>query len=251
MANALEINDLTTRVSGYTILDKLNLSVEQGELRVLLGPNGAGKTTLIDMITGRYKPASGKIYFEGRDITGMPPDRIFNAGISRKFQVPNMYETLSVFDNVMVSLKGRRKVFAMLFQRLMPTDKDKIWEILELVKLADKADDPADSLSHGERQWLELGMLVAADPRLLLLDEPTTGMTKEGKEKTANLIQEIAQRHTVLVVEHDMDIVRQIAHKVTVMHQGQVLAEGPLQEVVANETVKEVYLGKGRRGHGA
>ena len=245
MAIALEIKDLKTRVSGYTILDKLNLSIEQGELRVIFGPNGAGKTTLIDMITGRYKPVSGKIYFEGRDITGMAPDRIFNAGISRKFQVPNMYETLSVFDNVMVSLKGRRKVFAMLFQRLTPADNDKIWEILELVKLADKAGDAADSLSHGERQWLELGMLVAADPKLLLLDEPTTGMTEDGKEKTAKLIQEIAKSHTVLVVEHDMSIVRQIANKVTVLHQGQVLAEGPLQEVVENETVKQVYLGKG------
>ena len=245
MTTALEIKDLTTKVSGYTILNKLNLAIEQGELRVLLGPNGAGKTTLIDMITGRYKPASGKIYFEGRDITGMAPDRIFTVGISRPFQVPNMYETLSVFDNVMVSLKGRRKVFSTLFQKLMPTDEDKIWQILELIKLADKASEPADSLSHGERQWLELGMLVAADPKLLLLDEPTTGMTEDGKEQTANLIQEIAKRHTVLVVEHDMSIVRKIANKVTVMHQGQVLAEGPLQEVVENETVKEVYLGKG------
>lgn len=245
MASALEIKDLTTRVSGFTILDKLSLSIEQGELRVLLGPNGAGKTTLIDMITGRYKPASGKIYFEGRDITGMGPDRIFTLGISRKFQVPNMYETLSVFDNVMVSLKGRRKVFAMLFQKLMPADEDKIWEILELVRLADKASEPADSLSHGERQWLELGMLVAADPKLLLLDEPTTGMTEDGKHKTAELIQRLAERHTVLLVEHDMTIVRQIAETVTVLSQGKILAEGPLSEVVKNQEVIEVYLGTG------
>ncbi|MGI9301572.1 MAG: urea ABC transporter ATP-binding protein UrtD [Gammaproteobacteria bacterium] len=245
MANVLEVKNLTTRVSGFTILDNLDFAIEENELRVLLGPNGAGKTTLIDMITGRYKPAAGKIYFEGRDITGMAPDRVFTLGISRKFQVPNMYETLSVFDNVMVSLQGHRKVLGVLFQRAKGSDEQRIWEILELVRLADKANDSADTLSHGERQWLELGMLVASDPKLLLLDEPTTGMTEDGKKKTAELIQKIAEDHTVLLVEHDMHIVRQIAEKVTVLHQGQMLFEGPLAEVVANEKVKEVYLGKG------
>ena len=245
MANILEVQKLTARVSGFTILDKLDFAIEENELRVVLGPNGAGKTTLIDMITGRYKPAAGKIYFQEKDITGMPPDRVFALGISRKFQVPNMYETLSVFDNVMVSLRGRRKVFGVLLQRVKSSDEKRIWEILELVRLVDKANDPADTLSHGERQWLELGMLVASEPKLLLLDEPTTGMTADGKKKTAALIQEIAKRHTVLLIEHDMHIVRQIAEKVTVLHQGKVLAEGPLAEVVANEMVKEVYLGKG------
>lgn len=248
MANLLEVKNLTTQVSGYTILDNLDFAIEENELRVVLGPNGAGKTTLIDMITGRYKPARGKIVFAGRDITGMAPDRVFALGISRKFQVPNMYETLSVFDNVMVSLQGRRKVFGVLFQRVEAADERRIWEVLELVQLADKANAPADTLSHGERQWLELGMLVASQPKLLLLDEPTTGMTEDGKRKTAELIREIAKQHSVLLVEHDMHIVRQIAEKVTVLHQGQLLAEGPLSEVVANETVKEVYLGKGANG---
>ena len=248
MANLLEVKGLVTKFSGYTILDNLDFSIEENELRVLLGPNGAGKTTLIDMITGRYKPAGGKIFFANRDITGMAPDRIFGLGISRKFQVPNLYETLSVFDNIMVSLQGDRKVVRSLLRRVTAEDSDRIGEILEMVGLEDKANDPADTLSHGERQWLELGMLIGSNPKLLLLDEPTTGMTEDGKYKTAEMIQKIAQSHTVLLVEHDMHVVRQIANIVTVLHQGRVLAEGPLSEVVQNETVREVYLGKGKVG---
>ena len=246
MSALLEIKGLTTKVSGFTILNNLEFSLEENELRELLGPNGAGKTTLICMVTGQYKPYAGTIRFAGQDITGWAPDQVFQAGISRKFQVPNMYETLSVFDNVMVSLQGRRKVFASIFQRLRGEDSDRIWEILEFIDLADKANDAADTLSHGERQWLELGMLVASNPKLLLLDEPTTGMTEEGKHKTAELILKIAKTHTVLLVEHDMHIVRQIANKVTVLHQGQRLAEGPLAEVMQNEMVRQVYLGKGK-----
>jgi urea transport system ATP-binding protein len=243
----LEVKGLTTTVSGYTILNNLDFSVEENELRVLLGPNGAGKTTLVSLITGQFKPTSGKIHFNGLDITGWAPDQIFKAGISRKFQVPNMYETLSVYDNVMISLQSDRKVFKYMFKRVTPPENDRIWEILEFVDLAEKADEPADTLSHGERQWLELGMLVASNPKLLLLDEPTTGMTEAGKRRTADLVQRIAKSHTVLLIEHDMQMVRQLAKKVTVMHQGQLLAEGPLAEVVENELVKAVYLGKGGR----
>ena len=246
MANLLEVKGLTTRVAGFTILNNLDFSIEQNELRVLLGPNGAGKTTLICMITGQFRPVAGSIRFAGRDITGWAPDEIFQAGISRKFQVPNMYETLSVHDNIMVSLQGRRRVFSTLFQRLSGQERNRIWEILEFVELADKASDAADSLSHGERQWLELGMLIASNPKLLLLDEPTTGMTEEGKRKTAELIRKIAKTHTVLLVEHDMHIVRQIGQRITVLHQGQLLAEGPIGEVMNNETVRRVYLGKGK-----
>jgi urea transport system ATP-binding protein len=242
----LEVKGLTTEVSGFRILDNLDFSVDENELRVLLGPNGAGKTTLISLITGQFRPTAGKIYFNGQDITGWAPDQIFKAGISRKFQVPNMYETLSIYDNVMVSLQGARKVFRYMFSAVAAADNERIWEILEFVELADKANEPADTLSHGERQWLELGMLVASNPKLLLLDEPTTGMTEEGKRRTADLIQRIAKNHTVLLIEHDMHLVRRLAKKVTVMHQGQLLAEGPLAEVVENEMVKAVYLGKGR-----
>ena len=243
----LEVKGLTTEVSGFRILDNLDFSVDENELRVLLGPNGAGKTTLISLITGQFKPTAGTIHFNGQDITGWAPDQIFKAGISRKFQVPNMYETLSVYDNVMISLQGPRKVFQYMFSGVTAAENERIWEILEFVELADKVNEPADTLSHGERQWLELGMLVASNPKLLLLDEPTTGMTEAGKRRTADLIQRIAKNHTVLLVEHDMHLVRQLAKKVTVMHQGQLLAEGPLAEVVANELVKAVYLGKGGR----
>jgi urea transport system ATP-binding protein len=246
MASLLEVNGLTTRVSGFTILNNLDFSIEENELRVVLGPNGAGKTTLISMITGQFKPYAGSIRFAGQDVTGWAPDAIFQAGISRKFQVPNLYETLSVFDNVMVSLKGRRRVLQTLLQRLTAEERDRIWEVLEFIDLADKANDPADTLSHGERQWLELGMLIASSPKLLLLDEPTTGMTEQGKHKTAELIRKIAKSHTVLLVEHDMHIVRQIGQRVTVLHQGQMLAEGPLDEIMGNETVRRVYLGKGK-----
>ena len=246
MANILEITGLTTTVSGYTILNNLDFSVEENELRVLLGPNGAGKTTLIAMITGQYRPSAGKISFAGQDITGKSPDEIFQAGISRKFQVPNLYETLTVYDNIMVSMAGKRKVFASLLKRVTPAENDRIWEILELVELADKAHERADTLAHGQRQWAELGMLIASNPKLLLLDEPTTGMTAAGKNRTAELIRKIAESHTVLLVEHDMHIVRLLAKKVTVLHQGQRLAEGPLSEVVENKQVRQVYLGKGK-----
>jgi len=243
----LEVKGLTTEVSGFRILDNLDFSVDENELRVLLGPNGAGKTTLISLITGQFKPTAGTIHFNGQDITGWAPDQIFKAGISRKFQVPNMYETLSVYDNVMISLQGPRKVFQYMFSGVTAAENERIWEILEFVELASKVNEPADTLSHGERQWLELGMLVASNPKLLLLDEPTTGMTDTGKRRTADLIQRIAKNHTVLLIEHDMHLVRQLAKKVTVMHQGQLLAEGPLADVVANELVKAVYLGKGGR----
>jgi urea transport system ATP-binding protein len=242
----LEVKGLTTKVSGYTILNSLDFSLDENELRVVLGPNGAGKTTLIAMISGQFKPSDGTINFDGQDITGWAPYDIVRAGIGRKFQVPNMYETLTVFDNVMVSLKGDRKVFKYMLKRLTPQESDRVWEILEFIELADKASEPADTLSHGERQWLELGMLIAANPKLLLLDEPTTGMTQEGKIRTAELIQKIAKNHTVLLVEHDMQIVRLVGKKITVLHQGQVLVEGPLEEVVSDERVRQVYLGKGK-----
>jgi len=244
MANILEVQGLTTRVSGYTILDNLDFSIEENELRVVLGPNGAGKTTLIDMITGKFKPKAGNITFNGENITRMAPDKIFVKGISRKFQVPNLYETLSLYDNIMVSLTGHRKVMKSLFRKVSKKDNDRIWEILDFIMLVNKAQDSVDTLGHGQRQWLELGMLIAAEPKLLLLDEPTTGMTENGKEKTAELIEKIALSHTVMLVEHDMHIVRKIAKKVTVLAQGQILAEGPLSEVVENEDVQAVYLGK-------
>lgn len=244
--NILEVQNLVTRASGFTILNGLNFTLARGELRILLGPNGAGKTTLIDNITGRFKPHSGKIIFEGRDITGYPAHKTFQAGICRKFQVPNVYENLTLHENVMVCLAGHRPAVMSVFHRPTGEDNDRIEEVLDFVGLKEKRRDEANTLAHGERQWLEIGMLVVSNPKLLLLDEPTTGMTDAGKEKTANLIKEIAKNHSVLVVEHDMHFIRQIANKITVLHQGSVIAEGTMEEVENDPTVKEVYLGKKR-----
>ncbi len=195
---------------------------------MLLGPNGAGKTTLIAMITGQFKPTSGTIVFDGQDITGESPDRIFAR--RHRPQVPGTEHVRNAagLRQHHDLAQGRPEGVQIHVQAVTPAENDRIWEILDFIELGGKANDPADTLSHGERQWLELGMLVAADPKLMLLDEPTTGMTDEGKRRTADLIQRIAKNHTVLLVEHDMDVVRQIANIVTVMHQGQVLAEGPL-----------------------
>ena len=208
----LEVKGLTTIVSGYTILNNLDFSVEENELRVLLGPNGAGKTTLIAMITGQFKPTSGKIIFNGQDITGWRPTR------SSARHQPQISGAQHVRDAVglrqrhgLARRRPARSSNISLAADSLAEENDRIWEILDFVELADKANDPADTLSHGERQWLEMAMLVASDPKLLLLDEPTTGMTEEGKHRTAELIRRIAKDHTVLLVEHDMHIVRQIA----------------------------------------
>jgi urea transport system ATP-binding protein len=245
MASILQVQELVCKVSGYTILNGLNLTLEEGEMRVVLGPNGAGKTTMIDMISGRYKPFSGKIIFGGKDITGYPSHKTSGMGIGRKFQVPNIYVSLTVYENVMICSEGYRSVFGSLFHRPSAKDEQNFVEILDLIGLADKAQDEAGTLSHGERQWLEIGMLVSSNPKLLLLDEPTTGMTVAGKAKTAELIKKIAKKHTLLVVEHDMHFIRQIASKITVLHQGRVIAEGAMHEVENDPKVKEIYLGKG------
>jgi urea transport system ATP-binding protein len=245
MAHILQVENLVTKVSGYTILNGVNLALEEGEMRVVLGPNGAGKTTMIDMITGRYKPHSGKIIFNGRNITGYPAHKTYAMGIGRKFQVPTVYLSLKVYENIMVCAKGHRSVFGSLLHRPSRGDQERIADILQLIGLEDKAEMDAGSLSHGERQWLEIGMLVVSSPKLLLLDEPTTGMTVAGKTKTAQLIKTIAKQHSMLVVEHDMHFIRQIANKITVMHQGRVIAEGTMNEVENDPKVKEIYLGKG------
>jgi urea transport system ATP-binding protein len=242
--NILEIRDLVNVASRHTIIDHLDLAIEEGELRVLVGPNGAGKTTLIDVITGRFKPTSGQILFRGQNIGGRPRHEIYAAGISRKFQVPTVYDNLTVFENMSVSLRGHRKVFSSISYRVTPTAAARIEEILARINLLGRARDEAYTLSHGEKQWLEIGMVLASDPQLFLLDEPTTGMTREETTKTADLIRDIARRRTVMVVEHDMSFVRKIANKITVMHQGKKLVEGSVREVENHPRVAEVYLGK-------
>ena len=247
MTNLLEVKGLTTRVSGFTILNNLDFSIEENELRVLLGPNGAGKTTLICMITGQFKPASGSIHFAGRDITGWAPDDIFQAGISRKFQVPNMYETLSVFDNIMVSLQGRRRVFSTLFQRLSGQERDRIWEILEFVELADKASDPADSLvpwrtamartRHADCIQSEAVAARRADHR--------HDRRRQAQDRGAHP-QDRAKRIPCCWSSTTCTSSGRSGKRITVLHQGQMLAEGPMSEVMNNETVRRVYLGKGK-----
>jgi urea transport system ATP-binding protein len=243
-ANILEIRDLVNVVSGHTIIDHLDFDIEEGELRVLVGPNGAGKTTLIDLITGRYKATTGRIVFRGQNITGRPRHEIYRAGISRKFQVPTVYDNLTVFENMSIGLRGHRQVFSSLTFRITPAHAAQIEAILAQINLLERARDEAHTLSHGEKQWLEIGMVVASDPQLLLLDEPTTGMTREETNATAGLIREIARTRAVMVVEHDMSFVRQIANRITVLHQGQKLAEGPVREIENNPRVAEVYLGR-------
>ena len=242
--NILEIRDLVNIASGHTIIDHLSLEIEEGELRVLVGPNGAGKTTLIDVITGRFKPTSGQIMFRGRSIGGRPRHEIYAAGISRKFQVPTVYDNLTVFENMSVGLGGHRRVFSSLTYRITPKAAAQIEEILARINLLARARDEAHTLSHGEKQWLEIGMVLASDPHLFLLDEPTTGMTRDETTKTAELIRDIARRRTVMVVEHDMSFVRKIANKITVMHQGKKLTEGSVREVENDPRVAEVYLGR-------
>lgn len=244
--NILETRDLVNTVSGHTIIDHLDFHIEEGELRVLVGPNGAGKTTLIDMITGKFRPTSGQILLRGQRIDGRPRHEIYHLGISRKFQVPTVYDNLTVFDNMSVALRGHRKVFSSLAYRVGANEAGEIERILAQVNLLGRAREEAYTLSHGEKQWLEIGMVVASEPQLLLLDEPTTGMTREETDKTARLIRDIARSRSVMVVEHDMSFVRQIANRITVIHQGKKLAEGSVHEVEENPRVAEVYLGRQR-----
>ncbi len=245
-APILEVRKLVNVVSGHTIIDHLDFDIEEGELRVLVGPNGAGKTTLIDLITGRHRPTSGEILFRGQRIDGRPRHEIYRLGIARKFQVPTVYDNLTVFENMSIGLRGHREVFSSLAYRITPSRAAQIEAILAQIDLLERARAEAYTLSHGEKQWLEIGMVVASEPQLLFLDEPTTGMTREETDKTARLIREIARTRAVMVVEHDMSFVRQIARTITVLHQGQKLAEGSVHEVENNPKVAEVYLGRAK-----
>jgi urea transport system ATP-binding protein len=222
--------------------------MDEGELRVIIGPNGAGKSTMLDLITGRAKPDSGKIeYGWDTDLTRLNEYQINRLGIGRKFQTPSVYTEHTVFQNVLLSLKGPRGVFSSLFHRTTSEQRDRIEEVLTTVGLAERAQSKAGMLSHGQKQWLEIGMLIAQDPKLLLVDEPAAGMTDEETHKTGELLLRLEGKHSIVVIEHDMTFVRQIARKVTVLHQGTVLCEGPVDEVQNNERVIEVYLGRKKK----
>jgi len=240
--NILETKGLSVEFSGFKALTDLDFSLEEGELRVILGPNGAGKTTLMDLITGKTKPTAGRIRFKGRDITGMDTHAIARIGIGRKFQGPHLFDNMTVEENLQVAFQGWHAPGKALLFRKTKKFRERMEEILTLIHLQDKAPQFAGSLSHGEKQWLEMGMLLAQDPELIILDEPTTGMTAEETFRTGQLIETLFRGRSIIVIEHDMAFVRQVARKVTVLHQGRLLAEGTLQEIENDARVQEVYL---------
>jgi urea transport system ATP-binding protein len=245
---ALYVQDITVSFDGFKALNALNLTIDVGELRCIIGPNGAGKTTMMDCITGKTRPDSGKVFFGSNiDLLRLSEPQIAQAGVGRKFQKPTVYEHLSVFENLELALRADRRVRASLFSRLSGAQLDRIGEVLVTIHLKDEAQRTAGLLSHGQKQWLEIGMLLMQDPKLLLLDEPVAGMTDEETERTAELFLTLEGKHSLVVVEHDMKFVDELTQgrkKVTVLHEGSVLAEGLLSDVQNNEKVVEVYLGR-------
>jgi urea transport system ATP-binding protein len=248
-ATILAAEGVNKTFDGFKAISDLNFSMEEGELRTVIGPNGAGKTTFLDLITGRTKPDAGTIRFgaEGVDLIRKSEYEIYRLGIGRKFQTPTVYTDHTVFENLLLSLEGSRGVFATLFARVSPAQRDRIREILQIIGLSAKEEAKAGSLAHGQKQWLEIGMLLAQNARLLLVDEPAAGMTDEETAKTGELLLSLVGRHSIIVIEHDMVFVRQIATKVTVLHQGHVLCEGTVDQVQSNERVIEVYLGRSKK----
>lgn len=243
MGEILCTENLSVCFDGFWALRDVSLSVQEGELRVIIGPNGAGKTTLMDLITGRTKPTFGKIWFAGEEITGEPSDVIAaKYHIGRKFQGPNVFENMTAFENLLLAAPGGNTIRASFFRKEPAASCEKADDILHQIGLSEKSGRAACELSHGERQWLEIGMLMMQEPKMMILDEPTAGMTEEETYRTGEMIQKLLGGRTVLVVEHDMNFVRQVAKKVTVFDMGQILAEGSVAEVENNPEVVRVYL---------
>src|SRR5919202_156650 len=240
----IETENVTVSFDGFKALNNLNFSMDVGELRVVIGPNGAGKTTFLDVITGKVQPTQGRVLFKGRNLRRLPEHEIALLGIGRKFQTPRVYLNLTVRDNLEIACNRQKNVFATLFGRPAVAERKKVKGLLETVGLTIKADLAAALLSHGEKQRLEIGMLVAQSPDLLLVDEPVAGLTDEETENVGNLLLALAESHSILVIEHDMEFVRQIARKVTVLHEGSVLYEGSIEQVQNDPQVIEVYLGQ-------
>jgi urea transport system ATP-binding protein len=240
----LETENVTVSFDGFKALNQLNFSMEVGELRVVIGPNGAGKTTFLDVITGKVQPTIGRVLFKGKNLRSLPEHQIARRGIGRKFQTPRVYLNLTPRENLEITSNRKKNVFLTLFGRSHTTEKNTIKGLLETIGLTSKADIPAALLSHGEKQRLEIGMLVGQSPDLLLVDEPVAGLTDEETYNIGELILTLAQNHSILVIEHDMEFVRQIANKVTVLHEGSVLCEGNFGEVQNDPRVVEVYLGQ-------
>lgn len=239
----LAVEDLTVSFDGFKAIEDLNFYVDDKELRVVIGPNGAGKTTLLDLICGKTKASAGSIKFRGKELTKLPEHRIVWEGVGRKFQTPSVYDSLSVSDNLEVSYpKGRGVWGALAFKRDSALE-DKTLEVARTVLLQDHLDTEAGLLSHGQKQWLEIGMLLMQDPALLMLDEPIAGMSAREREQTADLLNQLAGKQSIIVIEHDMNFVKQIGRKVTVLHQGKILAEGDMESVQSDQKVIDVYLG--------
>lgn len=239
----LELKNLTVEFQGFRAVDEVNLSIEKGEVRVIIGPNGAGKTTLIDMITGKTKPTYGGILLEGENMAGKEPYQISDRyKVGRKFQGPNVFDYMTVYENVEVALSGYNTLKKTLFFRKSRELQQEIEDILRQINLFEQRDQYPTYLSHGQRQWLEIGMVLAQKPQIITLDEPTAGMTADETYKTGELIKESMKGKTVIVIEHDIDFVKQIAQRITVLHQGRVLAEGSYEEITANPEVLRVYL---------
>ncbi|GMV58051.1 MAG: ABC transporter ATP-binding protein [Betaproteobacteria bacterium] len=241
----LYLDGITVSFDGFKALNGLTLTIDRGELRCVIGPNGAGKTTMMDVITGKTRPDAGTAYFgQTFDLTRLAETEIARLGIGRKFQRPTVFDNHTVFANLELALKADKRVRSTLWAKLTGTQCDLIDHALETIGLQSEKDRPAGMLSHGQKQWLEIGMLLVQEPLLILLDEPVAGMTDAETERTAELILGLACTHSIMVVEHDMDFVARIARKVTVLHEGAVLAEGSMRQVQADERVIEVYLGR-------
>lgn len=239
----LAVEDLTVSFDGFKAVDNLTLYVDKNELRVVIGPNGAGKTTLLDLICGKTKSTSGSIKFKNSELTPLSEHEIVRAGVGRKFQTPSIYENLTVYQNLEISYPKGRGVWGSLFFKITDEVVNRVSSVAEQVMLQDLLHMEAALLSHGQKQWLEIGMLLMQEPELMLLDEPVAGMSARERDQTAELLSRICQNRSVIVIEHDMEFVKKIAHKVTVLHQGKILAEGTMDKVQADEKVIEVYLG--------
>jgi urea transport system ATP-binding protein len=241
----LYLDGVSVSFDGFRAINNLSLVLDKGEMRAIIGPNGAGKTTMMDIITGKTRPDAGEVFFDGQtDLTKHDEAEIAMMGIGRKFQKPTVFESHTVEDNIVLSLKGPRSIFPALFHKRSIAEQRRIDEIFEIIRLGNKRNDLAANLSHGQKQWLEIGMLLAQDPKLLLVDEPVAGMTDAETEETARLLKDISKTHSVIVVEHDMHFVRELDVKVTCLHEGSVLSEGTLDFVSADDRVVEVYLGR-------
>ena len=240
----LYIEGLTVSFDGFKALNDLNLYIDEGELRCIIGPNGAGKTTMMDVITGKTRPDKGTVFFgQDHDLSKMTEYEISHLGIGRKFQKPTVFLNHSVFENLELALQAKKDVWTSLTKSLSGEQKDLIEKDLETIGLTEQRNLRAGLLSHGQKQWLEIGMLLVQDPKLLLIDEPVAGMTHQETERTAELLASLAGKHSVVVVEHEMDFIRSIANRVTVLHEGSVLAEGKMEDVQEDPKVMEVYLG--------